>query len=315
MTAPRARIAVIGSVNFDVAVRSDRFPAAGETVSGLGSSLSPGGKGANQAAQAGLLGAHVTFVARVGDDAFGAECVTSLEAAGVDTAHVVRSPGAATGIAVIWLDRSGENRIVIAPNANALLAADDVDAAATAIAASAAVVVQLEVPDSVVLRVAELANRHGVPLILNATPPRPLPPEVLGSTAWVVANAIEAEVLSGVAPRDDASLASATSAIRALGPGGVVITRGEAGAFVAGGAASGSVPAVAVEQVVDTTAAGDAFVGAFAVALAEGCDPLDAAGLGAAAGAVAVSRASALPSLGSRSEIDRIRLASGGVNV
>jgi ribokinase len=298
------RVAVVGSVNYDVAVRSDRFPDAGETLSGLGSSLSPGGKGANQAVQAALLEAHVTFVARVGDDAFAAASLASLEDAGVDTTHVVADADTPTGIAVVWLDRGGENRIVIAANANAGLCAADVDAAADAIGRSAALVVQFEVPDPVVVRAAEVAVEHGVPLILNPAPPRPIPAAVLAETAWLVANRGEAEAITGIHPCDESSLSLAAAAIRKRGPRGVVITLGEGGAFVDDGVSPVLIPAVAVDRVVDTTAAGDAFVAAFAVGLAGGSEPAAAAALGAAAGAVAVARPGAQSSLGTRAEVE-----------
>jgi ribokinase len=314
MTAPdeRApRVSVIGSVNYDIAVRSDRFPDPGETLSGVGSSLSPGGKGANQAVQAALLGAHVTFVARVGDDAFAAGSLASLADAGVDTTHVATQAGTPTGIAVVWLDRAGENRIVVAPNANACLSPADVDAAVDAIACSAAVVVQFEVPDAVIVRAAEVALAHGVPLVLNPAPPRTMPTAVLGQTSWLVANRVEAETISGIDPRDESSLVRAAAAIRAQGPSGVVITLGDGGAFVDDGASSVLVPAVAVDHVVDTTAAGDAFVAAFAVRLAGGAAPAAAAAFGAAAGAVAVARPGAQSSLGARDEVERaLRLRS-----
>jgi ribokinase len=298
-------VAVIGSVNFDVAVRSECFPNAGETLSGVGSSLSAGGKGANQAVQATLLGAHVTFVARVGDDAFATAALASLAEAGVDTTHVAAEPGTPTGIAVIWLDLSGENRIVVVPNANARLSAADVDAAADAIGRSAAVVIQFEVPDEVIVRAAEVAAERGVPLILNPSPARVVPEPVLDRAAWLVVNRGEAEAISGVDPCDADGLARAATAIREQGPRGVVITLGEGGAFVDDGADGVLVPAVPVDPVVDTTAAGDAFVAAFAVALAGEADPASCAAFGAAAGAVAVSRAGAQSSLGDRGEVER----------
>jgi len=298
------RVAVIGSVNFDVAVRSERFPDAGETLSGVGSSLSAGGKGANQAVQAALLGAHVTFVARVGDDAFAAASLSSLAEAGVDTTHVAAEAGMPTGIAVIWLDLDGENRIVVAPNANARLSAADVDAAADAIGRSAAVVIQFEVPDEVIVRAAEVAAERGVPLILNPSPARAIPEPVLDRAAWLVVNRGEAEAISGISCDLD-GLAGAAGAIRGQGPRGVVITLGEVGAFVDDGTDTVLVSAVPVDPVVDTTAAGDAFVAAFAVALAGGADPASCAAFGAAAGAVAVSRAGAQSSLGDRAEVER----------
>jgi ribokinase len=299
-------VAVVGSVNYDVAVRSERFPAAGETVAGLASSISPGGKGANQAAQAALLGAGVTFVARVGTDPFADLALDALTASGVDVTHVAREQATPTGLAVVLLDTAGENRIVIAPNANAHLSAADVDAAAEAIAASAVVIMQLEIPDAVVARAAEVAALHDVPLVLNVAPPRELPPAVLAATTWLVANESEAEALSGVAPSDEPGPLAAARAIQALGPSGVVITRGAAGVFVLDGDDSASVLAVPVADIIDTTAAGDAFVAAFAVALAEGAAPREAAAFGAAAGAITVGRAGAQASLPRRVDIDAL---------
>jgi ribokinase len=310
VSARSPRVTVVGSVNYDVAVRSDRFPGAGETVAGLGSSISPGGKGANQAAQAALLGADVTFVARVGTDPFADLALGALTARGVDATHVAREPETPTGLAVVWLDTSGENRIVIAPNANARLSPADVDAAEPAIKTSAAVVTQLEIPDVVVVRAAELAALHGVPLVLNVAPPRELPPAVLAATTWLVANESEAEAMSRVAPTGDAGLAAAARAIQALGPSGVVITRGAGGVFLLDGEDTALVPAVPIDEVVDTTGAGDAFVAAFAVALAEGAHPRKAAAFGAAAGAITVSRPGAQESLPTREAVDALLTAA-----
>jgi ribokinase len=167
------------------------------------------------------------------------------------------------------------------------------------------VVIQFEVPDEVIVRGAEVAAERGVPLILNPSPSRVMPAPVLDQAAWVVANRGEAEVISGVDPCDANSLAHAAAAIREQGPRGVVITLGEGGAFVDDGAECALVPAVPVDPVVDTTAAGDAFVAAFAVALADGSDPRSCAAFGAGAGAVAVSRAGAQSSLGDRAEVER----------
>jgi len=305
MSERSPRVVVVGSVNYDITIPTTRIPAPGETVSGEDSSFSPGGKGANQAAQAGLLNAHVTFVARVGADAFGDLALASLGAAGVDTTSVARDAQAPTGLAVVLLEPTGENRILIAPNANARLSPADVDAAAGAIGASGAVVAQLEIPPGVVARAAEVAAAHGVPFILNAAPPRDPPRSVLAATTWLIVNESEAQALSGIDAGEDAGLACAARALQAQGPRGVVVTRGAHGVFVVNNGDGVLVPAAAVERVVDTTGAGDAFVGAFAVALAEGASPAEAAGFGAAAGAAAVSRPGAQSALASREAIER----------
>ncbi len=298
-----ANIVVVGSLNMDLVVRAPRMPAPGETLFGSDFHTIPGGKGANQAAAAARLGGQVTMVGRVGDDTFGPTLIHGLAQAGVDTRFVQCDPVTTTGIAVIVLDASGQNSIIVASGANMCLTPDDVSAAEAAIADAAAVVLQLESPLPAVERALELARQHQVATILNPAPAQPLSERLLSLVDFLVPNETETTLLTNIQVDDLASASRAAAQLRTLGAGTVILTLGGHGALLAGDQVL-HLPAHPV-TVVDTTAAGDAFVGAFAVALAEGRPLVEATRWANAAGALAVTKLGAQPSMPTRAELEK----------
>ena len=278
-----ADVVVVGSINQDIVVQVPAPPGPGETVLADAVSVTPGGKGANQAVAAARLGASVSMVGRVGDagvDAAGPALKTQLAAAGVDVSCIAETPGAASGRAFITVTPDGENRIVVAAGANASLTAADVDACADLLQQAAVIVTQLEIPREVTERLAAAAAGYGVPLVLNLAPAAALPPEVLATVAVLVVNEHEAAVLLGEPVQAGRDPEAATAAARRLlgkGPAAVTLTLGAAGAVWCtrgpgtSGETEGHVPAPPV-QAVDTTGAGDAFAGALAARLAAGHD-------------------------------------------
>lgn len=290
-------VVVVGSLNLDLVVRVPSQPRPGETVLGGDVARYPGGKGANQAVAAARLGQRVEMVGRVGDDDAGLTLRRALAADGIDVEAVRVTPGAPTGVALITVDEAGENAIVVSPGANARLSGEDVLDSAGALGASAAVLLQLEVPLEVVDVAAQAA---GGTVILNPAPAAPLPADLLRHVDVLVPNRSELAALVGrtVANRDEAARAA-----EALdGPGSVVVTLGAEGAVVVSGGRVVPVPAVAVE-VVDTTAAGDAFCGALADALVRGADLVEAARWAVRAAAGSVGRAGAQTSMPTRDEV------------
>lgn len=297
------RVAVVGSFNIDVVVRTPRRPRAGETIVGTSAGLFVGGKGCNQGIAASRLGASVTMVGRVGRDAFGDELLLALRREGMQATHVIRDATATTGIASILVGDDGDNSIVVVPGANGNVSPRDVEAAAEAIAPAHSLLLQLEIPLDALQRAAELARGAGVRVILNPAPARPLPPQLLSYVDVIVPNEHEAHVLTGMDPAR--SPASAARALRRQGIGVVIITLGGRGAFLSSGDVETLVPTFMV-QPVDTTAAGDAFCGALAVALSEGASLQEAARFANAAGALACTRMGAEPSLPLRADVDRL---------
>jgi ribokinase len=296
-------IAVVGSLNADVTVRVGSIPGEGETVLAAGAAVFAGGKGANQALQAARLGARVRMVGRVGRDPLGELVVGSLTAAGVDIGGVAADGKETTGLATILIERSGTNRIVVAPGANERLSPEDVERCGDLIAGARLLLCQLEVPLETVERAVALAALGSVPVLLNPAPARPLPPSLLERVTWLVPNEHEAMALAGGAGDGIEAARDAARALRALGPS-VVITLGAAGAIVVTVDGEQAVPAVPVDDVVDTTAAGDAFCGALAFSLSRGSGLLEAVRLGNAAGAFAVTGAGAQPSLGTLADVE-----------
>ncbi|MES4890306.1 ribokinase [Streptomyces sp. NPDC096012] len=290
---------VVGSANADLVIDVERRPAAGETVLGGDLAVHPGGKGANQAVAAARLGARTALLARVGDDGHGRLLLDSLRAAGVDTAGVLVG-GAPTGVALITVDPSGDNSIVVSPGANSRLVAADVRDAGKLLLASRVVSAQLEIPLETVVEVVRGLGPGGR-FVLNPSPPRPLPSEVLAACDPLIVNEHEARVLLGDAcvsadPEDWARL------LLAEGPRSVVVTLGAEGALVCDGSGVTRVPSVAVDAV-DTTGAGDAFTAALAWQLGSGAGPAEAAAYAARVGAVAVTRRGAQESYPTAEEV------------
>ena len=303
----RAAICVVGSLNMDLVVRAPHLPQPGETLSGGPFATYPGGKGANQAVAAARLGCAVSMVGRVGDDDFGSALRGGMDHEGIDVNYVVTHTGVASGIALITVQQDGQNTIVIAPGANGELTPNDVDAATETIVAARVLVLQLESPLPTVQRAAELAHAAGVPVLLNPAPAQPLPAELLRSVDYLVPNEHETTLLlehlvQGL-PKE-LHFDTKIKMLRSIaGVKYVVATLGSQGAALVGDDDQLHVVSPHAVTPIDATAAGDAFVGAFAVALAEGHSPTEALHWGNAAGAVAVTRAGAQPSLPTRDEL------------
>ncbi|HEX2729195.1 MAG TPA: ribokinase [Rubrobacteraceae bacterium] len=284
-----ADVFVVGSINQDFVLKVDRRPEPGETVTDAELSTHNGGKGANQAAAAALLGASVAFLGRVGDDEFGEPLVRALAEKGVDMSLVERDSGSMTGSAFITLTPDGENAIIVAPGANRRLTPEDVAEASDGIREARVLVAQMETPLETVQRAAEIADTGGTRVVLNLAPPREAPSSLLERLDPLVVNEHEAAFLLGRKVEGEEETRAAAGALLALGPRSAIITLGSSGALVADGETIAHVPAPEVE-VVDTTGAGDAFVGGLAARLAGGDSLLDAATYAARAGAAAVTK-------------------------
>ncbi|QFQ97517.1 ribokinase [Streptomyces phaeolivaceus] len=291
---------VVGSANADLVIGVERRPGAGETVLGSDLAVHPGGKGANQAVAAARLGARTALLARVGDDGNGRLLLDSQRAAGVDTAGVLVG-GAPTGVALITVDPSGDNSIVVSPGANGKLTPEDVRAADALLRASRVVSAQLEIPLETVVEVVRRLP-EGTRFVLNPSPPRELPDEVLAACDPLIVNEHEARIIVGGEPAGSPSPEDWARALLALGPRSVVVTLGAEGALVADAEGSARVPAVKVDAV-DTTGAGDAFTAALAWRLGAGSAPAEAAAYAARVGAAAVTRAGAQVSFPTAEEV------------
>jgi len=298
-------IVVVGSLNMDLVVRTHHMPGPGETVLGDDFQTIPGGKGANQAVAAARQGARVSMVGRVGDDAFGHTLRSSLQSEGVDIGHVKVDSTAPTGIAMITLDGAGQNSIVVAPGANAQLTAEDVETALNAAGAFDALVMQLEISLPVVQAAARMAHEHGAKIILNPAPVQPVPAELLTLVDVLIPNESETSMLSGLPADSPEQAEQAAQVLLDQGVGAVVLTLGAHGAAVLEpGQEVVHLPPHLVD-VVDTTAAGDAFVAALATRWSEGISLWEAAHCGNKAGALTVTKLGAQPSLPTRPEVDR----------
>lgn len=293
----RDRIVVVGSLNMDLVVHAPRYPQPGETILGSEFHTFPGGKGANQAVAAARLGGQVAMIGRAGQDDFGDTLLQILAEDRVDTTHIVRDSETPSGIALITIDASGQNRIVVVPGANGRLTTADVSEAEEAFRGASALLVQLECPLPAVSHALKLGRKHGLRTVLNPAPAQPLGPAFLSNVDYLVPNESELALLAGTH-----SVGEAVRQLHHLGVRCVVVTLGERGALVNDEEGEAYLPAHRVAAV-DTSAAGDAFVGAFAVALTEGRTTKQAAAWGNAAGALAVTRSGAQPSLPTRAEL------------
>ena len=284
-----AEVFVVGSINQDFVLQVERRPKPGETVTDAVLSTHNGGKGANQAAAAALLDGSVALLGRVGDDGFGEPLVRALEEKGVDTALIEAAPGSSTGTAFITVTEGGENSITVAPGANRRLTPEDVDAARGAIAGAAVLVAQMEVPRECVARAVEVAVEVGTRAILNLAPPFRVPRAVLEGLDPLVVNEHEAAFLLGESVEGVEAALAAAPRLLALGPRSAVITVGADGAVFTEGGDVGHVSAPEAD-VVDTTGAGDAFVGALALRLARGASLEEAVSYAVRAGSAAVTK-------------------------
>lgn len=295
-----SHIVVVGSLNMDLVAHAPRHPQPGETILGGDFATFPGGKGANQAVAAARLGASVKMIGRVGADSFGQALLQTLAQDTVDTTYVRRDSKLSTGVALIVVNADGQNTIVVAGGANAMLTPDDVSAAESAFEGSAVVLLQLESPLPAVERAIELAKEHGAKVILNPAPAQMLEATLLARVDYLIPNQTELALLTGLD-----SVESAANRLRSIGVRNVIVTLGGDGVFAVNDEGETRLAAHRV-NVVDTTAAGDAFVGGFAVALAEGRTFRQALAWGNAAGALAVTRAGAQPSLPVRGEVEKL---------
>ncbi|HET9489673.1 MAG TPA: ribokinase [Methylomirabilota bacterium] len=299
------RVLVVGSANVDFTVQVARLPRPGETVSGGTLLVNHGGKGANQAVAARRLGAEVRLIACVGDDASGRAIRQALAGEGIGVDGVVASAVAATGTALIVVDTEGRNQIAVAPGANRALDVEHLRARDEDFAWTQVVVCQLETPLASVGWALEAARRRRAITILNPAPPPDAPLEFLALVDYLTPNGGEAERLGGVPVRDRAEAAQAAGRLRQRGAGVVVVTLGEEGVLAHGPAGLHHAPAFPIVAV-DTTAAGDAFNGALAVALAEGAELAPALRFANATAALACTRRGAQASLPTRSEVERL---------
>ncbi len=296
------KIVVVGSSNTDMVVKVPRMPRPGETVLGGTFFMAAGGKGANQAVAAARAGGAVTFVACVGEDAFGEQAVQGFRVDGIDTEYVFKVEEAPSGVALIMVDEGGENSIAVASGANALLRPHHIEQAAAAIVAADVLLVQLETPVETVQAAVTLAASHGTRVILNPAPARALGDEILQHVSVVTPNRSEAELLTGLTLDHPSRLDDVASALFARGVDVVFVTLGGEGFYLATSDRRERIPAFEV-QAEDTTAAGDVFNGALAVALSEAMPLRDAARFASAAAALSVTRRGAQPSAPHRDEI------------
>ncbi|QIP15947.1 ribokinase [Spirosoma aureum] len=302
-----SQILVVGSSNTDMVVKAEKLPAPGETVIGGTFLMNPGGKGANQAVAAARLvdssaGKSVTFVAKVGNDIFGRQALSGFEREGINTSYVLTDADYPSGVALINVDASGENCITVAPGSNANLQPGETEAALQAAEADALVLLQLEIPLPTVEYVIREAARRGCRVILNPAPAQPLPADLFPHLFLITPNETEAELLTGIRVTDSATAEQAAWKLRDMGVKNVVITLGSKGAYLY--EQQGQVIEAPPVKAVDTTAAGDCFNGALAVALSEGKPLPDAVAFACKAASLSVTRMGAQASVPYRHEME-----------
>ena len=296
------RILVIGSSNTDMVIKTERLPVPGETILGGTFLMNPGGKGANQAVAAVRLGGKVTFITKRGNDLFGNQAVGLLMREGIHTQYIVKDMEFPSGVALITVDSAGENSIVVAPGSNGNLLQEDIPSTIFKAEKYEILLLQLEIPMDTVEYSAILASDHGIKVILNPAPARQLSDNLLMHTWLITPNETEAETITGVSITDITSAEKAAVLIQERGVKNVIITLGELGAFVKSENFTGLIPGVKVIPV-DTTAAGDVFNGALAVAISEGKNIADAVNFANKAASVSVTRMGAQASAPYRNEI------------
>jgi ribokinase len=308
------RIVVVGSSNTDMIIKTAKIPSPGETILGGEFHMAAGGKGANQAVAAARAGGDVAFIARVGTDIFGKKAIEGFIHDGIDLKHVYKDRQAASGIALIIVGADGENSIAVASGANSNLSIDDIRRAERAISSAKILLMQLETPLETVRKAAEIAVRNNVPVILNPAPAKLLDDRLLRQIAILTPNETETEILTGIKIKKESDMAKAAQGLlNNRGVQAVLITLGSKGVFVATktGKIRRIISAFKVKAV-DTTAAGDVFNGALAVALAEGRPLLDAARFANAAAALSVTKLGAQPSAPYRKDINKLLKTKGG---
>lgn len=297
------RITVIGSTNTDMVIKTSRLPAPGETILGGDFFMNPGGKGANQAVAAARLGGNVTFIAKTGDDVFGKQAKQLLEIEKINTDFLFSDPGHPSGVALITVDAHGENCIVVAPGANSQLNQTDIEKGREVILNAGLILMQLEIPLETVIWAAKIAFEAGKKVILNPAPAVKIPDELLSRLYMITPNETEAEIITGIAVTDTPSAILAARNLCQRGIEVVIITMGSKGALLYTEENAILIPSPKVEAS-DTTAAGDVFNGAIAVAVAEGKPLEDAVEFACKAAAISVTRLGAQASAPYRKELE-----------
>ena len=302
-------VTILGIFVADLAFRAGRMPQIGETIAGSGFKMGPGGKGSNQSVAAARIGGAVTFISKIGKDAFGDIALATWQREGIK-AEASQSADAPTGAAFIYVnDKTGENAIIVVPGACFELTPAEVDQATALIASSSIFVAQLELPLATVEHGLRLAHTHGVPTILNPAPAATLNDTIYPLCDYLTPNETEATALTGIPVTDLASAEEAASSLLALGVRNVILTLGSQGALIKTPTLTRQISAVDAGPIVETTGAGDAFNGGLATALAEGMNLVEATQFACAVAGISVTRPGTAPSMPHRAEIDAIRVA------
>lgn len=297
------KIVVVGSSNTDMVFKTQRFPKPGETILGGDFFVFQGGKGANQAIAAARLGGDVSFICKVGNDSFGNDAITGYTKDGIDTSGILKTDTAPTGVAVITINQEGENSIVVASGANALLCVDDVKNAHTILANASWLLTQLETPLPVIEFLAAYARDQKKNFILNPAPAAQLSASVYDHLFLITPNETETALLTGIEVTDEVTAQKAATVFKSKGVQHVIITMGSKGAYVDADSFQGMIESIKVKAV-DTTAAGDVFNGAVVVALAEGKGWKEAVQFACKAAAISVTKMGAQTSAPTRKEIE-----------
>ena len=304
--AAQEGVAILGIFVADLAFRAGRLPKIGETITGSGFAMGPGGKGSNQSVAAARAGAKVTFISKIGRDAFGDIALSTWKNEGI-VARAAQSDKEPTGGAFIFVNHdTGENAIIVYPGAAGTISAADVDAAGDAIRGAKVFVTQLEQPVAAAQRGLEIARAAGVTTIFNPAPAEPIPDAIYPLCDYIVPNETEAATLTGLPVATLADARRVGDALLAKGARVALITLGERGALFHNRERSIEIPAVSAGPVVETTGAGDAFVGGLAAALARGIDPVEAARFGCAVAGISVTRHGTAPSMPRLAEVEAL---------
>ena len=298
-----SKIVVIGSINTDMVVRSSQLPFPGQTLMGHSFQTTGGGKGANQAVAAARLGAEVSLIARIGDDAFGKMSIENFKKENINIENIYTDRDAPSGVAFIVVDDKGENIIVVAPGANATLNEKDIQDAEDVIKKADIILFQLEIPMSTVAEGIKLAKKHNRMVMLNPAPAASIPKEILQSVDIITPNQTETLVLTGIAVNDAITAQHACNVLHGMGVLTVIVTMGEQGAYISSDNYHGLIPGFTAGVVIDTVAAGDTFCGGLAIALAEGKSLKDAVQFANAAAALSVTKVGAQASIPIRTEV------------
>lgn len=296
------RILVIGSSNTDMTIKSDNLPLPGQTILGGRFVMGPGGKGANQAVAAKRLGGNVEFICKVGHDIFGKNAADGYKKEGIDISHILYSTEP-SGVALILVDKTGENVISVAPGANGDLSVEDIESIANVIKEADYLILQLEIPTDAVIRAAKIAHEAGVYVILNPAPACKLPNELFQYISLITPNQTETELMTGVKLINEQSFITAVENFNRMGVKDVIITLGSKGSLVCYDGKNEFVPAIKVDAV-DATAAGDTFCGAVCVALSQGKNLKETAVFATKAASLTVQKMGAQDSIPSINDIN-----------